>query len=272
MASTRAAGARRRRTRRRTRRWRLRWRSLRHATRAFFAAPLGIRLVLGAVAIVLVWAAVNWMYQVVRKPTELFFPADRVLAKTPRETWLRYGPLFVEHSTAVMTPELLAALAQVEGAGNPVARTYWRWQLTRHPMQIYTPASTAVGMYQMTNATFADAKRYCIHDHVVVEDSCWLNATYTRVIPSHAIELTSALLDRRVADILQARHIATATIWQKQDLAAIVHLCGAGAGDAYARRGFRLLPGQRCGDHDASRYLAEVNALKRRFVDLGRTS
>ena len=26
-----------------------------------------------------------------------------------------------------MTPELLAALAQVEGSGNPVARTYWRW-------------------------------------------------------------------------------------------------------------------------------------------------
>jgi len=30
------------------------------------------------------------------------------------------------YSTTSITPELLAALAQVEGAGNPVARIYWR--------------------------------------------------------------------------------------------------------------------------------------------------
>ena len=245
----------------------------------FLAAPLAIRIIVAATAVVLVWVAVNWVYQVIRKPTELFFPADRALAKTPRETWRRYGPLFVQHSTAVITPELLAAIAQIEGAGNPVARTYWRWHLTWHPMKVYRPASTAVGMYQITNATFEDAKRYCIHDHVVVEAgrwndvrSCWFNAAYTRVIPSHAIEMTSALLDRRVAAILEARRISTATLRQKQDLAALIHLCGAGAGDSYARRGFRLLPGQRCGDHDASRYLAQVDALKRRFADFAQGS
>ena len=243
------------------------------------ALPIAIRLVIAATAILLVWLAANWVYQVVRKPTELLFPADRALAKTPRETWRRYGSLFVGHSTAVITPELLAAIAQIEGAGNPVARTYWRWHLTWHPMKVYRPASTAVGMYQITNATFADAKRYCIHDHVVVEagrwndvHSCWFNAAYTRVIPSHAIEMTSALLDRKVASILEARRISTATLGQKQDLAALIHLCGAGAGDAYARRGFKLLAGQRCGDHDAGRYLADVNALKQRFVRLATES
>ena len=241
----------------------------------FLAAPLAIRIFVAAAAVVLVWAAVNWMYQVVRKPTELFFPASRALAKTPPETWRRYGPLFVQHSTSVITPELLAALAQVEGAGNPVARTYWRWHLTWNPMAAYRPASTAVGMYQITNATFEDAKRYCIHNHAVVEAgrwndlrSCWFNGVYTRVVPSHAVEMTAALLDRRVASILEARRIERATIRAKQDLAAVIHLCGAGAGDAYARRGFRLLAGQRCGDHDVSRYLAEVNALKRRFSGL----
>ena len=70
--------------------------------------------------------AVNWIVQVARKPTELFFPVSGVLHKTPAETWRSYAPIFRKHSTAVMTPELLAALAQVEGAGNPVARTYWR--------------------------------------------------------------------------------------------------------------------------------------------------
>jgi hypothetical protein len=252
---------------------------VRRALAALVALPLVVRLVVVAAAIVLVWATLNWVYQVIRKPTELFFPADRVLSKTPRETWRRYGPLFVEHSTAVITPGLLAALAQVEGAGNPAARTYWRWQLTWQPMEIYRPASSAVGMYQITDATFQDARRYCIHDHVVAEAgrwndlrSCWLNATYTRVVPSHAIELTAALLDRRVASILEARRIDRATLRQKQDLAAVIHLCGAGAGEAYARRVFRLSPGQRCGDHDVRRYLADVNALKRRFSELAAAS
>ena len=49
-------------------------------------------------------------------------------------------------------------IAQVEGAGNPVARTYWRWRLTWNPFAIYQPASSAVGMYQMTDAAFAEAR------------------------------------------------------------------------------------------------------------------
>jgi hypothetical protein len=224
------------------------------------------------------WWAVNWMYQVVRKPTELFCPVSRALSKPPAETWRQYAPLFREHATAVITPELLAALAQVEGAGNPVARTYWRWRLTWNPLELYQPASSAVGMYQITNATFQEARRYCIHDHVVVEDgpwhdprSCWFNSLYMRVVPSHAIEMTAALLDRTVARTLERHRIASATLRQQQDLAALIHLCGAGAGDAYARRGFRLTAGQRCGDHDPSQYLAQINALKRHFIRLATT-
>ena len=45
-------------------------------------------------------------------------------------------------------------------------------------------------------------------------------------------------------------------------------LCGPGAGDAYARRGFRFAPAQRCGAYDPARYLARVNALKRQFEGL----
>ena len=96
--------------------------------------------------------------------------------------------------------------------------------------------------------------------------SCWFNSLYTRVVPSHAIELTSAMLDRGVASILARHRIVTAGPQQKQDLAALIHLCGAGTGDGYARRGFRLTAGQRCGDHSASDYLARVNTLKRQFA------
>ena len=239
----------------------------------FLAFPLAVRIIVATVVILAVWSAVNWAYQVMRKPTELFFPVSGALSKTPAETWRQYASLFREHSTPVMTPELLAALAQVEGAGNPVARTYWRWRMSWNPFELYRPASSAVGMYQITDPTFREARRYCIHDHVVVEDgpwhewkSCWFNGLYMRVVPSHAVELTSALLDRSVASTIARQRVGAATLQQKQDLAAIIHLCGAGPGDAYARRGFRLTPAQKCGDHDVKGYLGQVNAMKRQFA------
>jgi hypothetical protein len=247
----------------------------RRAFRALLAAPLLVQLIIVAVVALALWSATNWVYQVVRKPAELFFPVSGSLAKTPSATWRQYQPIFHAHSTAVITPDLLAALAQVEGAGNPVARTYWRWHPTWDPFKLYRPASSAVGMYQIIDATFVEARRYCIHDHVVVEDgpwnelgSCWFNSLYTRVVPTHAAELTSAFLDRRVASTLARHRIASATLPQQQDLAAVIHLCGAGAGDAYAKRGFRPSAGQRCGDHDVRGYLVRVNAMKREFARL----
>ncbi len=274
----RTSGGKMRRARRRGRRLRAMRRlarSLRLAMAALRELPLVLRLPVWAVILVAVWAVGNWTYQVIRKPTELFFPVSGTLTKSPRETWRTYGPLFTLHSTAVVTPELLAALAQVESSGNPVARTYWRWRATTDPLDVYRPASSAVGMYQITNGTFQEARRYCIHDHMVVEDgpwndlhSCWFNSLYTRVVPSHAIELTSALLDRNVARALEGRHGAEATRQQQQNLAAVIHLCGFRAGRAYASRGFRLIARQRCGDHDVRRYLARVNALKRHFAGL----
>jgi hypothetical protein len=254
---------------------RRRWRLARRAFKTLWAAPPAIRIGLGIVALVALAFALNWTYQVVRKPAELFFPASGVLAKTPAETWRQYEPIFRAHATPVMTPEFLAALAQVEGAGNPVARTYWRWRMTSNPAEIYRPASSAVGMYQITDGTYAEARRYCIHDHAVAQDgpwhdlgSCWFNSLYVRVVPSHAVEMTSALLDRRVAETLERQRIKQATREQKQDLAAVIHLCGAAGGDAYARRQFRLAAGQRCGDHDVQAYLTQVKAMKRVFLQL----
>jgi len=245
--------------------------SVRRAFRLLWAAPPAIRILALAIAILALWGAANWIVQTVRKPAELFFPVGGTLAKTPLETWRQYGSLFREHSTAVIAPELLAALAQIEGAGNPVARPRWSWRLSWNPFELYRPSASAVGMFQITDAAFRDAKRYCIHDHAVVKDgpwydptACWFNGLYTRVVPSHAIEMTSALLDRSVANML-AR--SAATLEQKQDLAAVIHLCGPARGEAYARRGFQS-SGQRCGAHDLAGYLAQVNTLKRLFVRL----
>jgi hypothetical protein len=235
-------------------------------------APPLAKIIMTLLVILILWLGANWIYQVLRKPSELLFPVSGTLNKTPQETWRQYAPLFRKYATNVMTPDLLAALAQVEGSGNPVARTYWRWVWSGQPFEVYRPASSAVGMYQITDGTFAEARRYCIHDHRVVEQgawnnwqSCWFNGLYARVLPGDAVELTSAFLDRSVAAILERHRMASLSLQRKQMLAALIHLCGAGAGDEFARRGFRLSDGQRCGDHAARGYIERVSAMQGMF-------
>jgi len=263
---------------RRRRRRLLRW--LRRATRRRWVrrlrrAPVAWRLLIGVLLAAGVALAINGVYQVARKPTELFFPVSGVLAKTPQETWREYGPAFRRYATPAIAPELLAALAQVEGSGNPLVRTYWRWSWEPRPFDLYRPASSAVGMYQITDGTFAEARHYCIHHHALIHDgpwndwhSCWFNSLYLRVVPRDAIELTAAYLDLKVNAILanDRRHAASAL--QRQHLAAVVHLCGAGGAAAYAQRGFRFADGERCGAHDPREYLRRVDAMREVFTRL----
>jgi len=263
----------RRRRRRRVRLWpgartRRRW------LRTLRRAPPLLQLIMGFAALALLALAVNGVYQLIRKPTELLFPVSGVLYKSPVETWGEYAPLFRRYSTATITPELLAALAQVEGSGNPLVRTYWRWSWAREPFKVYRPASSAVGMYQITDGTFEVARHYCIHHHVLTREgpwndlgSCWFNRLYLRVLPGDAIELTAAYLDLEVSDILGPRR-ATLRPAEVRHLAAVVHLCGAGAAQAYVRRGWRFTEGERCGDHDPRAYLARVDALEAVFAGL----
>jgi hypothetical protein len=131
-------------------------------------------------------------------------------------------------------------------------------------------------MYQITDGTFAEARRYCIHNHAVAEagkwndwGGCWFNALYTRVIPSHAVEMTSALLDHQVAVLLRQRPAGRPTAAQKLDLAAMIHLCGVGGAEMYLQRGFRA-GGPGCGSENAARYLGELHAAMRVFNALSR--
>ena len=265
----RRAGSRARRIKKLARRTVKAWRRVKRWWRP---APRPAKFMMAALVVLILWLGINWIYQVVRKPSELFFPVSGTLYKSPAETWSEYAPIFKKFATAVMTPDFLAAIAQVEGSGNPVARTYWRWSWSPQPFEVYRPASSAVGMYQITDGNFAEARRFCIHDHVVVADgpwndwhSCWFTSLYARVIPSDAVELTSAYLDRSVASILERHRMNSASLPQKQMLAALIHLCGAGAGDEFVRRRFRLAEGQRCGDTLTRGYLARVAAMQSVF-------
>jgi len=249
----------------RLRRWR---RSARWARRKLAKAPRAARIA-GVVALLLATLVLtNLLYHVIHKPTELFFFVGHRLDKEPSETWRQYGALFRTYSTHSITPELLAALAQVESSGNPVDRTYWRWRWSLNPFAVYQPASSAVGLFQTTDGAYAEAARFCIRDNAVTDTGCGFTSLYFRAFPSHAIELASVYLDRHVADVLTLAGDVKPNPQQKQDLAAFIHLCGAGPATAYARRHFQMMSGERCGDHLVAAYVSRVNAMKRQFLRL----
>lgn len=218
---------------------------------------------------------VNACVQVVRKPTELLGIVAPAAAKSPAATWEAYGELFEAHATANVPAELLAALAQAESAGDPFARTYWRWAWSWNPFDLYTPASSAVGLLQITDGTFEEARRLCVHDHAVAYDgawldptTCWFNSLYVRSVPGHAIEMTSAHLHVAVERTLADAASAGASAADRRRLAAVIHLCGRGRGALFVRRAFRVLPRERCGDHDLARYLGAVATLERLFAQM----
>lgn len=201
-----------------------------------------------------IFFAVNWVYHVSRKPTELLTLFGHKFSNTPKETWSAYEDDFREHSTNIVSPTLLAALAQSESQGNALARTYWRWKLSLNPFEIYSPASSAVGMFQITSGTANQVKPY---------------GSYLRIFPGHAIQMTASHLHKQSAELL-ARSKKQPSSEQKQTLATIIHLCGPGRGEKYVRRGFEISAGERCGDHSLLSYVTKVKRLKSQFEELSK--
>jgi hypothetical protein len=234
--------------------------------------PVPIFLGLCAVSFVVV----NWCVQIACKPAELAGLLLPTTGKSPVQTWYAYGDLFERHATRVMTPELLAALAQVESSGDPAARTYWRWRWTLHPFQLFAPASSSVGLFQMTDGTFENCRKLCIHDGEVARAgkwydprACWFNGFYTRLIPSHAVEMTSACLEEQAQRLAVEGGRSGAPLAFKQDLAIVSHLCGPRAPVVDGlKRGKSVPEGRRCGDQDPRVYLRRVRELKRTFAEL----
>src|ERR1700735_484838 len=172
------------------------------ARRKLSRLPRAIRIALAIAILLPLLALTNLAYHVIRKPTELFFFVGHRLDKEPPETWRQYGPLFRTYFTSAIPPQLVGALAPGERSGNPVDRTYWRWRWSFNPFAIYQPASSAVGLFQTLDATAAEAARFCIREHAVVDTACGFTRLTFRAIPSHATELASVYLDRNVASVL----------------------------------------------------------------------
>lgn len=214
-------------------------------------------------------------WQLAHKPTELLAAVVPSAPKTPAATWEAYRASFEAHATTIVRPELLAALAQAESAGDPLATPAWQLRWRANPLDLWGPPSSAAGLLQMTDGNLAEARRLCVHDHAVAQagdwfdpGACWLNGLYLRVVPDHAIEMTSAWLDASVREIVARQGLRGMTPQRERRLAAVVHLCGRARAAEYARRGLWLIPGERCGDQDVARYVARVEALVREFARL----
>src|ERR1700759_2376277 len=188
------------------------------------AIPPSVRIAGIAAILRATFALTNLIYHVNHKPTELFFFVGHRLDKEPPETWRQYGALFRTYSTNTITPELLAALAQQESSGNPVDRTYWRWRFSFNPFAIYRPASSAVGLFQMTDPAYAEVARFCIRANAVTDTGCGFGP-YIRALHSHAAELASIYLDLNVPAVITRAGAVAVNPQQKQDLAAFIHLC-----------------------------------------------
>jgi hypothetical protein len=141
---------------------------------------------------------------------------------------------------------------------------------------MWAPASSAVGLLQMTDANYEEARHYCVHDHRVLRDDgpfyarCWFNSFYFRTVPRHSIEMTAAVLHLAVAEALAGAKAPRAGVAQRDALAATAHLCGRARALALARSGFHPRAGERCGDHDLRAYLEKVRALTAAFERMGR--
>ena len=172
----------------------------------------------------------------IHKPTELLFFVGHRLDKEPSETWRQYGPLFRTYSTHSITPELLAALAQVElgqsGGSHLLALAMEPQSVRDLPARLQRRRPIPDDRWRL----YAEAARFCIRDNAVTDTGCGFTSLYFRAFPSHAIELASVYLDRHVADVLALAGGAKPNPQQKQDLAAFIHLCGAGPATAFARR------------------------------------
>jgi len=205
------------------------------------------------------------LFQLIKKPTEIIGFAFNTQKKSIYKTWKTYRPLFESHSTEIIKPKFLAALAQVESGGDPLASPNWSFKFPSSFFNLFSPLSSSVGLYQFTTATFNKASRLCIHRGNVVKtgkwydiQSCWFNALYTRLIPSDSIEVASAYLDVSVKKIMRAFRLKRLTKEKQEKLASVIHLCGYGRGKTLVRNNFNLNNMKNCGSHNVKNYYLKI--------------
>ena len=201
----------------------------------------------------LAFFAANFFVQVAAKPTEVLRFAHFGSEKSPAETWADYGPNFRRYAAPPITADFLAALAQIESSGNPYAQPPWVLRATLHPWRIFAPASSAVGLLQITNGNLEQARLLS-----------GPRSSYSRLSPADSIAMTAAFLQHWVAREAPRK---TSTP-RRQQLAAVIHLCGPEKGPVFVRSGFRLDRMGDCGSQAVGSYVRRVMKYRQDFSRL----
>ena len=211
----------------------------------------------------------NFLVQIGRKPAEALGMLGLGKSRSVAETWRVFSRDFQRHATEITTPTFLAAMAQVESSGNPLATPRWRFRWTGRIWRWFAPESTSVGLFQLTDGGYERAKNFCIRKGRVVRDgpwhdwrSCWFNWAYLRISASDSIEMTSAYLHHHVVTSLAGRKTSLAN---QRRLAAVIHLCGPGRARAFIRSGFALASAGHCGRHSVRRYVETIERYDRQL-------
>jgi hypothetical protein len=229
-------------------------------------------LLVAALISVLLILAGNFAYQIYRKPADLLNLLGFGKAKTLQQTWKSYKPYFYRYSIGFITPEYLAALAQTESAGNPFATPKWRLKFAQDWSRFYSPESTAVGLFQLTNPTFAKASQFCVRDGEILRaakfgtpKSCWFNWTYLRISPKDSTQIVSAHLYQETGETLGSLYDKVSD-QTKRRVASLIHLCGRAKANEFLKRKFNLEKLGLCWSYNPSAYIHRVEFYERHFA------
>ncbi len=222
--------------------------------------------------VLLTIVGINFLFQIYQKPLEVLSLFSLTKPKTVMETWSSYGTDFQKYSTHQVPPELLAAIAQSESSGNPLASPGWTWKLSSLWSKIYSPASSSFGLFQSTKGTFAEGTDLCMIDREVIPrspwynfDSCWLHGIYSRAWPSHAIKAAALKLHFDLTSITRNHRIKNVSSTDRAKLAAVIHLCGRQRAEKFVRDRFQFRGNAHCGTHHAPSYVNRILKLTRNF-------
>ncbi len=222
----------------------------------------------------LILFVLNFGYQLIRKPSEILSLLPLQRAKTLHTHWLTYKNSFKKYSVDYLTPTYLGALSYVESAGNPFATPKWKFKFEPEWQNLYSPESTSVGLFQLTDGTYQRAKKLCVRGQKVIDDgrwddfnSCWFNWTYLRTSSSDSIEMTAAYLYRDTEAALKLTKL-TPNSEQKRELASVIHLCGKSKGEQLVQLKFQLHKLTDCGRFDPMTYTRKVQTYEREIIDL----
>lgn len=215
------------------------------------------------------------LVQLVQKPAHLLSFASSYFYKTPYETWKTYHADFKKYQTSTTPSYVLAAIAQVESSGNPIATPKWEWNFKNSWHSLYSPVSSSVGLYQFTTPTFNRAAKFCVHEgklyskveaHQILHP-CWWSRFGFRLSASSSIRTASAYLHKEVSELLKRFNMSHLGVRSKSRLAMVVHLCGKHKASLLLQKRSLHSLGY-CGRHKVSKYIKKAEQLTRKFKSL----